>query len=227
MRKRKGRGYVWLVAALAAGLVTPAVPAQQAGESPGAVVECANFVYAGNKTSRCFSDKFLSFLKTASTIDVNAKFQQVRMGDEELFSYPFGIMTGEGNFTLTEAERQNLRSYLERGGFLLASAGCSDRNWDRSFRQEIQRIFPEYSLQKFGPEHPMFHTVYDIHNIVAKGGSEQYVEGLEINGKIVMVYSHLGLNDTGTVSGCCCCGGNEIRNAKEINVNIFAYALTH
>ena len=32
--------------------------------------------------------------------------------DKELFRYPFAIMTGEGGFTLTEAERENLRRYL-------------------------------------------------------------------------------------------------------------------
>jgi hypothetical protein len=25
--------------------------------------------------------------------------------------------------------------------------------------------------------------------------------------------------------GCCCCGGNEIRNSQKVNANILAYAL--
>ena len=35
------------------------------------------------------------------------------------------------------------------------------------------------------------------------------------------------LNDTPHSTGCCCCGGNELENAIDINVNILAYALTH
>jgi hypothetical protein len=35
------------------------------------------------------------------------------------------IMTGEGDFELLDSERANLRKYVEGGGFLLASAGCS------------------------------------------------------------------------------------------------------
>ena len=47
-------------------------------------------------------------------------------------------------------------------------------------------------------------------------------------GKIVLIYSQEGLNDTANAGGgCCCCGGNEIRNSQEINVNVFTYALTH
>jgi len=51
--------------------------------------------------------------------------------------------------------------------------------------------------------------------------------GLEINGKIVLVFSPHGLNDTAHTKGCCCCGGNEISNAIKVNVNILTYALMY
>jgi len=41
----------------------------------------------------------------------------------------------------------------------------------------------------------------------------------------VLIYSPDGLNDTGTMHGCCCCGGNEIKNSQKVNANILAYAL--
>ncbi len=40
-----------------------------------------------------------------------------------------------------------------------------------------------------------------------------------------VLYSQDGLNDTSHAQGCCCCGGNEITNAEEINVNILVYSL--
>ena len=119
-----------------------------------------------------------------------------------------------------------------RGGFLLASAGCSSRPWDQSFRQEMRRIFPGRNLTKIGMDHPIFHTVFDIRAVTLKQGGTTQLEGLEIEGKIVVIYSSEGLNDTGNAGQdgsrkCCCCGGNEIKNSQEINVNIFTYALTH
>jgi hypothetical protein len=48
-----------------------------------------------------------------------------------------------------------------------------------------------------------------------------------VNGKIVVVFSEEGLNDSSNRAGCCCCGGNEIQNAMEVNVNILAYALLY
>ena len=60
-----------------------------------------------------------------------------------------------------------------------------------------------------------------------KNGGTTQLEGLGIDGRIVLIYSAEGLNDTPNVKGCCCCGGNEIKNCHEINANVFAYCLTH
>ncbi len=134
------------------------------------------------------------------------------------------MMTGEGSFTLTEAERTNLRRYLERGGFLLASAGCSSQQWDASFRREFRLVFPDRELEVIPMEHEIFHTVYDIQTLKTKGQPAELC-GLKLGGKIVLLYSSDGLNDTSTMHGCCCCGGNEIVNAQQVNANILAYAL--
>jgi hypothetical protein len=69
--------------------------------------------------------------------------------------------------------------------------------------------------------------------------------GVEIEGRLVLLYSPQGLNDTneagglspdGTrqvqpaslsqrTSGCCCCSGDEIASAKYINANALIYSL--
>jgi len=137
------------------------------------------------------------------------------------------IMTGEGDFELSEAERQAVRRYVERGGFLLASAGCSSEEWDRAFRREMTRVFPQHPLRPIEQSHPLFHTVYEIREIHTRHGQPRPLEGISIDGRLGVVYSQDGLNDTPHTQGCCCCGGNEIVNAVQINVNILAYALTY
>ena len=197
-------------------------------------MKCANLIYAGSKSSVCFSSKFLETVKRETNCEPETEFTPVRLAKEEMFKYPFAVMTGEGEFKLLDKERQMLKSYLTRGGFLLASAGCSSIEWDRSFRQEINKIFPDYKMRKISMSHPIFHTIFEISSITLKKGGSTQLEGLEIDGKIVLIYSSEGLNDTAnagkkgsTGSQCCCCGGNEIKNSQEINVNIFTYALTH
>ncbi len=191
------------------------------------VIQVANLIYAGSKSSVCFSSKFLKSLAEDSHIDTDPQFAPVRLDSPTLYDFPFAIMTGEGTFVLPETERRNLADFLHRGGFVLASAGCSSQEWNRSFRAELARIFPDLALKKLPLNHPLFRTIFAVDKIALKNGGTTQLEGLEINGRIVLVYAAEGLNATPSVKGCCCCGGNEIKNSHEINVNIFAYAVLH
>jgi hypothetical protein len=215
------------LAALAS--VAGAAPeARQSGGEAEGIVQVANLVYAGTKSSRCFSDHFLIKAEKETCISTSRRFHAVKLASEAIFDFPLVIMTGEGDFQLSEAERENLRRFVERGGLLLASAGCSSNEWDRAFRREMATIFPKNPLHAIDMKHPIFHTAYEINELhTTHGGSPRPLVGVSIAGRLGVVYSQDGLNDTPHSTGCCCCGGNELQNAVSINVNILAYALTH
>jgi hypothetical protein len=197
-------------------------------EEEGSKVKCANLVYAVNKSSICFSDRFLRRLELESNIHTDTKFTRVQLDSQELYNYPFAIMTGEGAFTLTPKERVALKYYLTNGGFLLASAGCSDPGWTRSFRAEMKQIFPDRKMAAVPLSHALYHTVYSINSVkTTHQMHDSALEGITHNGKIVVVFSPDGLNDTAHAQNCCCCGGDEVGEAEYINVNILAYALLH
>jgi len=191
------------------------------------LLQCANLIYAGNKSSTCFSDHFLTNVSEQTNLRVNKYFCTVRLDSDELFDFPFCVMSGNDNFALTEKERQQLHKYLAQGGFLLVSPGCSDPKWDSSFRQEIKVCFPEYPLRKIPMTHPIFSIVNPISRLVEENGRQVSLEGLEINGRLALVYSKEGLNDVAHASGCCCCGGDEIQDPEKVNVNIFTYAVLY
>src|SRR6195952_3179189 len=136
--------------------------AKGAGGEPEGIVQVANLIYAGTKSSTCFSDHFLLQAEKDSKISTSRRFHAVKLSSDELFEFPLVIMTGEGAFALPDAERQNLRKYIERGGFLLASAGCSSPEWDKSFRAEMAKVFADHPLASLTMDHPVFHTVFDI-----------------------------------------------------------------
>ena len=197
-------------------------------DDEGSKVKCANLVYAVNKSSVCFSDRFLRRLELETNIRTDNRFFRVKLDSADLFQYPFSIMTGEGSFTLTPKERIQLKYYVTNGGFLLASAGCSDPSWTRSFRQEMSRIFPQNKLKSIPLDHAIYRTVYTVNSVAtthAHKGAQ--LEGLTHNGKIVVLFSQDGLNDTAHAKNCCCCGGDELAQAEYINVNVLAYALLH
>jgi len=124
----------------------PAADARHLGGEPESIVQVANLVYAGVKSSHCFSDHFLVQAQKESAISTSRRFHAVKLGSDEVFAFPLVIMTGEGSFQLLDGERENLRRFVERGGLLLASASCSSADWDRSFRREMARVFQDRPL---------------------------------------------------------------------------------
>jgi len=191
-------------------------------------VKVANLVYGGGKTSVCLADGFLVTVARETPINVQRTFERVELADEALFDHPFAIMTGEGDFALSADEKSQLKTYLQRGGFLLASAGCSNAAWAESFRSVIAELFGADALRGIEPDHPLFDQLYTIDGLKMKRPTgDERLWGLSLDGRLAMVFSPEGLNDTGNAGkGCCCCGGNEVRNARQINANILLYALT-
>lgn len=202
----------------------------KAAEAPKAdltKLQCGNLVYAGGKSSICFADKFLGDIAKQTNLNIGKNFVPVRLDADTFFDFPFCVWSGEDEFTLTKKERENLRRYVLNGGFLLSSPGCSDPKWDTALRRELKLVFPEYKLVKLPMSHPVFSTVNQITRLTDKKGASAAIEGMEVNGRLVMVYSKDGLNDVSNAKGCCCCGGNMIVEAVLVNVNVFTYALLY
>lgn len=203
-----------------------AADAPSPGSGAPREVAVGNLIYAGTKTSKCFSDTFVTGVGKRVAIPVRSGFVTVRSDKStELAGVAFAVMTGEGAFTLTEAERTNLRQWMEDGGFLLASASCSSKEWSASFRAEARRMFGATALTSLEASHPLFRTLNDLRSIPLKHDGAARFEGIIRDGRLVCLFSPEGLNDTKHVKGCCCCGGNEVVNAEEVVANALVYAL--
>lgn len=189
-------------------------------------IHCGNLVYGNNQTSVCFAETFLTDAAKETGLNIAPKFARIALAKDDVFNTPLCIFTGEGKFTLTATERTNLRRYLENGGFVLASPGCSNSDWNATFHQEIALALPGYELKQIEMSHPLFSTVKTIGKLTVKGRAT-FLKGIFINGRLALVYSPEGLNNASNAKGCCCCGGAEISEAREVNVNAVAYALLH
>ncbi|MBN8671588.1 MAG: DUF4159 domain-containing protein [Flavipsychrobacter sp.] len=115
---------------------------------------------------------------------------QVEVGSPDLFNYPFVHMTGHGRWVLTDAEAQNLRKYLEAGGFLHI-----DDNYglDQYVRPALKQVFPELSLVEVPFSHPIYHNAFNFNNGLPKIHEHDKKPpkgyGLIYKGRLVCYYS--------------------------------------
>ena len=87
----------------------------------------------------------------------------VRLDEPDLFKYPFLYMLEVGGMSLSEQEREGLRSYLLRGGFLLVDDFWGDRGWE-NWAYEISQVLPLdiYPMVDIPLDHEIFHIVFDL-----------------------------------------------------------------
>ena len=234
VRHRTALGLIGATAALGLAVVFLAANEPVGGRTEGPAepdaVRCARIDYNDDKSSLCYSPGFLDQITQDTYVRTDRRLASVKLESAELYQYPFVVMTGEEPFELTDRQRGAMRRYVRAGGFLVASAACESGPWGDSFKAEVRKAFPSLTLTRLPTDHPLFHIVYNVSKSrhMRGGARPVHLEALTIDGRIAVVYSPDGINDTANAGGdCCCCGGNEVKGARQINVNLLAYALTH
>jgi hypothetical protein len=109
--------------------------------------------------------QFLIGVKRLTRIDAYGGEHPVRLDDPELRRYPFLYAVEVGRMALTEEEVLGLRQYLAAGGFLLVDDFWGTWEW-AAFEEEIHRVLPGRPIVDLPMDHPVFHTVYDIKQVL-------------------------------------------------------------
>ena len=116
---------------------------------------------------------------------------RVEVGSPDIFNYPFIHMTGHGRWALSTAEAQNLRKYLEGGGFLHI-----DDNYglDPYVRPALKMAFPELDLVELPFSYPIYHQKFNFVNGLPKihehDNKAPKGYGLIYKGRLVCFYSY-------------------------------------
>ena len=101
---------------------------------------------------------------------------------------------------------------------------------DESFRREIERIFPDEELVELPPDHPVFHTFYDLPEGIPKihehDGKPPQALGIIHDGRLMVFYSYESDLGDGWEDPEVHEDPPEIReDAIRMGVNLFVYVL--
>ncbi len=75
---------------------------------------------------------------------------------------PILYRSGQYAFTLSKAQRIQLRKYLLSGGTLILNTCTGHPDFARSAMREMQALIPERPPYRLAPDHPLFHAYYDV-----------------------------------------------------------------
>jgi len=171
-----------------------------------------------------------------------AREQLLSITDDALFDYCLVFMHGRNSFRLTDAERLQLKTYLERGGVLLADAICASTAFTESFRRELAAIFPDRKLERMLPEDPLLGTTYggfDLRTVTRRdpqpgdGGPLQAtprqvppeLEGMKFDNRWGVIFSPFDLSCALERQESLECRGYTRDDAARIGLNVLLYSL--
>ena len=141
------------------------------------------------------------------------------LDDPRLMQVPFLLLTVRSQVAFTQAEAKNLGRYLTSGGFLYADIVSQPLSLAGGYQHDLPALrdfirqafgqidyaeHKDWSFVRLPPEHPLYHCFYDVDSLPRgfwdimfwywNTGSRfelspNYLEGIEVDGRIVGVYS--------------------------------------
>ena len=134
----------------------------------------------------------IEFTKNQVPINIQSEYDDVQLGSRDIFNYPFLFMTGHGNIAVNDAEMENLREYLENGGFLYVD---DDYGMDQYVREILQNIFPDERFFELPADHPIYSNVYNFPDgrppkVHEHDGKTPQAFAVYRNGRMVLLYTY-------------------------------------
>ncbi len=132
----------------------------------------------------------IAFCNKNINTKIDTKYQTVNASSVEIFEYPLLHMTGHGNVVFNTEEVDNLRTYLQSGGFLHI-----DDNYglDKYLYKEMIKIFPNQKPIELPATHAIFNIAFPFPNGLPKihehDGKRPQAFGWFFNGRLVCLYT--------------------------------------
>jgi hypothetical protein len=136
-------------------------------------------------------NNLLSFAASSFPTTLSLNYRDVDLGDSDLYLYPFAFLTGHGGLSYNKSELDNLRDYLDYGGFLYID---DDYGLDESVRKMAKDLFPDEALVVLPFDHAIYKAPFNfsagLPKIHEHNGLPPKGLGIFRNGRLVLFYSY-------------------------------------
>lgn len=156
---------------------------------------------------------------------INPKPGTVEAGSSNIFQYPFLHMTGHGNVYFSQADADNLNTYLLGGGFLHID---DNYGMEPYLRKELIKVFPNKELIELAADHPIFKQRYNFPQGLPKihehDGKRPQAFGIFHEDRLVLLFTYESDLGNGWEDPEVHNDPQEIRkNALEMGANIISF----
>ncbi len=162
--------------------------------------------------------------------------------DPELFKYPLAYIIEVGFWTLTDAGAAALRTYIQKGGFVIVDdfkmlgwRGVMTGGWE-PFERNMNRVLPGVTFYDMPASHPIFHSFFEITSLEnfpqAYNAGEPVFKGVyednDPSKRLVMIVNYnTDISQFWEWSGRGLRPTDDTNEAYKLGVNYLFYGITH
>jgi hypothetical protein len=171
--------------------------------------------------------------KVSGSLGVPYGSDTINLGafDGDPVKLPVLLFSGSRTIKFSKKDLDLLRSYVLRGGMIVADSIAGSPYFYQSFRKGMEEAFPELTVRAIPLDHPIYHMLQDVtevkfpKNLDAK---TPVLEGMYVYSRIGVLISKYGLG----------CGWDDhevpllpqavyydVASASQIGINMIAYAV--
>jgi hypothetical protein len=174
-----------LAGAAAVGAARDAMPAPQAGYTSGNIGYDGRLAFVRLRYSNAFGGfggrrggrelpwahdyptadiHLMKIINDLTSADPHVDGSNIfSLDDPELMSHPIAYMSEPGFWTLSDSEATGLRTYLQKGGFIVFD-DFRGSDW-YNLEEQMKRVLPEGRFIQLDVTHPIFHSFFDIKDL--------------------------------------------------------------
>ena len=132
----------------------------------------------------------INYCNATINTKMNTQPEVVEVGSIDIFQFPLLHMTGHGNVFFSEEDADNLRSYLESGGFLHID---DNYGMEPYIKKELKKVFPNADFIELPKNHEIFNAAFEFPDGLPKihehDGKRPQALGLFHEARLVVLFT--------------------------------------
>ena len=145
-------------------------------------------------------------------------------------------MSGQRDFTFSPATVKRLREYLDNCGARWVYDVIGSSEFDRAFRREIAKVYPDKPLKPLPDNHPLYKYVNDVSRVhlaplaekeLGGGVTAPLLEAIQVDGSLPVIYSPISMSAGWEQLPRAFNKGYADDDALKLGVNVFMYETAH
>lgn len=160
----------------------------------------AYYYYDGRMWQRWETDhpqadeNFVHRLRELTTTLPNPRSVTRRLTDDDVFEFPFLYMCDVGWMDLNAREKERLRQYLLKGGFVWVDDFWGWAEW-RNFELIMEEIFPDRGWQAIPSDHPILTSVFQLEACPQVPARDFAISGMKHDPPGIHRYPAIGIEE--------------------------------